>query len=1307
MLHSIGNLTQRAQSNVAYAHSIDFFVNGKQVVLKEGEFNPTMSVADWLRSDKVKLFGTKISCGEGGCGACTVVISSYDPITGTVKHRPVNSCLTPVAQLHHCSLTTVEALGNLREGLHPVQAAIVKHHGTQCGYCTPGFVMNGYAMLLDNPHPKVHEIEEQFDGNLCRCTGYRSIADAFREFSDVAPSDDILVSPEPTKIKQHQDPFVPDYAKKPIDEPVLINYGNVKFFIPATVEQLVQLKAEYPAAKIVAGSSEVGIEVRQNVPQEAVFISSAHLPELITLNLEDDKLTFGASTCLQDIMMFCEHKLKEDLPAEKKRLLKQLHERLRYFASTQIRNTATVTGNLAHGGAVTDLSNFLLATDAIYHVKNAKKGIDEDVTIEKFFTAYRKTKLDPSDVITRFEISLMKKNEYVGQFKQAHRRDDDICIVSASMKVTLGADDVIEDIKIAYSGMAAFPQRAYQTENFLKGKKFDDSTIQAAYQYIHKDLPLDDYAPGGFVPFRRDLAESFLFKFYQQTLKEMGRKYDPTAVDLIERPVPKFTNMNCQPDNVEVLKPELKGIGNPLHHRSAQQQTTGEAVYVDDIPDPNGCLHGGYVMSSIPHGKIKSIDYGPALKAPGVVDVVTYKDVKGLNSVGDVWKDEPVFAEDEVRFIGQPIAMILADTHEHAWEAAKLVKIEYEELRPVLSIKQAVEENSFFDVHHQIVRGDTETAMKKAQHVVEGKLSINGQSHFYLETNCALAEPLEDDKIKITSSSQNPTFGQLEIARVCNIPANKVDYHVKRMGGGFGGKETRASTLTNAVSVAALKVKRPVRLSLDRQIDMATIGQRHPCETKYKVGFNNDGTIQAVELDIFFDCGWSLDLSIAVTDRALFHSDSSYYIPNLRTRSHLCKTNTITGTAFRGFGGPQGMISMETVVEHVARELKMPVEAVRWKNLYQEGQMTHFHVPLKNCNVERCWKEVDQKFNLKKMREECDKFNAEHKYRKRGVAMTPLKFGIAFTFSPLNQGNCLVHIYKDGSVLISHGGTEMGQGLHTKMCQIAASVLDIPVDLVRIDETSTDKCANTSPTAASSGSDLNGHAVYDACIQLAARLRRFRTDKNKKWKDVVMDAYLNRTDLSAHGYYSMKDVYYDWNTGIGQPFQYYTYGASAALVEIDCLTGDHQIIRSDVLFDTGESMNKGIDMGQLEGGYIQGVGWLTTEEVMKGNFEENRWIKPGKVHTNGPGYYKVPGFNDLPHEFNIGFLKDSSNSVGIFSSKAIGEPPFLLSHSVPFAIIDAIRAARKDNGASQEFQYDFPMSAPRIRELCGLKLNKK
>ena len=1290
----LGQLSRKA----SFANSIDFYINGKRYILNEGEFNPLMTLANYLRSDEIKLKGTKIGCEEGGCGACTVLVSSLDPISGDIKHRSVNSCLMPLAQAHHTSITTVEALGSLREGIHPVQQSIVAHHGTQCGFCTPGFVMNAYAMLLENPNPTTKQIEEQFDGNLCRCTGYRSIADALREFSsDTKPIDKSVVSPLNSKVKVHQDPIIPHSIREPIKQSVKIQHGDATFYIPSTMEELIQIKNQNPKAKIIVGNSEIGIDTK-NRGASGVYISALHVNDLLSIEIKDDKLIFGASTPLQDLMHFCEKK-QATLPEEKCRVLREIKDRLRVFSSTQIRNTASVVGNIAYAGAVTDLSNFLLASDSVYSVINAETQTKKTDSIDDFFVGYRKTKLNQSDVISRFEVPLLKKDEHIFCFKQGRRRDDDICLVSATIKAKVNEkSNIIEDIKIAYSGMAAFPQRAKKTENFLKGKQFTIENINSAFKYIHEDLPLAPNAPGGHVQFRKELAESFLFRFFHATEKERGRPYDPSASDMIDRPIPKFSLFGVD------KKLSSKGhTGDPIHHRSAIQQTTGEAVYVDDIPSPKDCLHGGYVLSSIPSGKIKSIDYSKALKYPGVVDVVTAEDIRGINLVGDVWKDEPVYAKDEVSYIGQPIAMILAESNEAAWAAAKLVDIKYEEKRPVLSIEQAIAENSFYDSQHYIQRGEPNDAFKKCDKVITGQVEVGAQSHFYLETNACLVEYLEDDHLRVTSSSQNPTFGQMEISRVNGIPANKIEFHVKRMGGGFGGKETRSSTLTNSASVAAMKVKRPVRLSLDRQTDMSIIGTRHPCLSKFKAGFTRDGYVKAIEFDHYFDCGWSYDLSLPVSDRCLFHSDGSYYIENMLTKSHLCKTNQITGTAFRGFGGPQGTIAIESVMEAVARELKMPVELVRWRNLYQEGQTTHFHVPLLNCNVRRSWELIDKKFNLAERRKAVDDFNLKNKYKKRGLSLTPLKFGIAFTLSPLNQGNCLIHIYKDGSVLLSHGGTEMGQGLHTKMCQIAATILDIPVELVRIDDTSTDKCANTSPTAASSGSDLNGHAVYNAAIQLKERLRKFRTP-GKTWADSCKDAYWAKTDLSAHGYYSMPDVSYDWQKHEGKPFQYYTYGASASEVEIDCLTGDHQVIRTDAVFDVGDSLNIGIDVGQLEGAFLQGYGYLTMEEFIKGDFTKNQWVKPGKVHTNGPGFYKIPGFNDLPHEFNMGFLQDSGNPVGIFSSKAIGEPPFLLANSIGFALVDALRASRKEHGLSPDFNIEFPLSAPTIRNLSGTKL---
>ncbi|KAH0790409.1 xanthine dehydrogenase isoform X2 [Histomonas meleagridis] len=1291
----LSSLSSGAFTRASSQKTLEFVLNGKKVKLEEGKFNPLMSLTSYLRSDKVNLKGTKYVCGEGGCGACTVVVSKYDPITKKIKHRPVNSCLMPLGQAHGTSITTVEALGSVKKGLHPIQKQFVDHHATQCGYCTPGFVMNTYSLLLNNPNPTEKQIEEQFDGNLCRCTGYRSISDAIREFSSHTQISDAEIKDDTkAKICKHQDPAdPPEHVESLVSE-----YNGVKFFVPTTLEELISLKKQYPKSEIVVGSSEVGMDLKSQGPTFPAYISAHQVKELYFVDIVDgDKLKFGASTPLQDLIDFSD-RVMPSLPPHKQRLLRELRQRLSVFSSTQIRNTACVVGNIAYAGAVTDMSNFLLATDAILTVVDAATGEKRLMDMDNFFTKYRTTKLGKTDVILDVTVPLCAKDEHVFVYKQAHRREDDICIVSACIKAKINEEtNIVEDIKIAYSGMAAWPQRAKQTEEAIKGKPFELSTITNAYKYIEKDLPLDDNAPGGHVPFRRELSRSFLFRFYHQVEKERGRPYDPSASDIIERPQAKFAPRTHIEHNGKQYD-HTSVVNAPIHHRAAQQQTTGEAMFTNDqLMPPNG-LHGGLVMSTEPHARIKSIDWTEVRNYPGVVDIVTAEDVPGQNSVGDYVPDEEVFASKEVHFVGQPIAMVLAEDRETAWKAAKLAKIEYEPLPAILNVEQAIKAKSYFDIHHQIKKGDPEEAFKHLPHVLEGVVEMGGQEQFYLETHNCIVEPKENNKLEVTSSTQNCTFTQASIARCCNLPWHNIDVHVQRIGGGFGGKETRSTVYPNMCAVAALKTNRPIRIQLDRDVDMQTSGGRHPALTKYKVGFTDEGYIKSLYTEIYADCGWSVDISVAVTDRALFHIDGCYAIDNFYTTCYLCNTNKASNTAFRGFGAPQGIMAMEAIIQHVANELGKPAEEIRQLNLYQEGKLTHYNNALLDCKAPYAWNFIKDSFNFDKMRKEVDEFNRTHKYKKRGIAQTPLKFGISFTFGALNQGGALVHVYKDGTVLVTHGGVEMGQGLHTKMAQVAAETLRVPIENVRIDETNTSKVANTSPTAASSGADLNGWAVYNACVQINERLNKYRTP-NKTFQEAVMDAWRDRVDLSAHGYYSTPGVYYDWDKGVGHPFAYYVYGSAASLVEIDCLTGDHVLLRSDIIYDTGKTINPAIDIGQLEGGFIQGYGLLTMEELIHGDNDKNKWVKPGVLKTNGPGYYKIPGFNDIPVEFNAHLMPGSGNPIGIYSSKAIGEPPLLLAGSCAFAIIDAIRAARKEFGRDQWFPVSFPLTADKIRML--------
>ncbi|KAK9496648.1 hypothetical protein O3M35_013084 [Rhynocoris fuscipes] len=746
-------------------------------------------------------------------------------------------------------------------------------------------------------------------------------------------------------------------------------------------------------------------------------------------------------------------------------------------------------------------------------------------------------------------------------------------------------------------------------------------------------------------------------------------------------------------------------VGRPIVHKSAYKQATGEAVYCDDIPRQENELYLSLVLSKKAHAKIISIDPSEALAIDGVVAFFSAKDIpKELNHFGSIVQDEEVFISEKVTSQGQSLGAIVAVDQLTAQRANKLVKVVYEDLQPIIvTIEDAIKAKSFFNEKPRVIRnGNPEKIFSSAKNIVEGDIKIGGQEHFYLETHATLAVPKnEDDEIEIFSSTQHPTEIQHQVSHLLNIPSNRVYCHVKRLGGGFGGKESRGSVLALPVAFAAHKLRRPVRTMLDRDEDMISTGQRHPFYGKYKVAFDDDGTILASEVDIYNNAGYSLDLSFSVLDRAMFHFQNSYYMPNVLVRGHACKTNTPSNTAFRGFGGPQGMLIGEVIISHIADKLGIDVAKVRERNLYQENQLTHYNQPLTYCTIRRCWQQCLNDSKFYERRAQIEEFNKQHRWKKRGIAIVPTMFGISFTALFLNQAGALVLIYADGSVLISHGGIEMGQGLHTKMIQVASRALGISDELIHISESATDKVPNTSPTAASAGSDLNGMAVLNACNTINERLKPIKEANPKgTWKDWIKTAYFSRISLAASGFYKTPDIGYNMETNSGMPFNYYTFGVACSEVEIDCLTGDHQVRRTDIVMDVGESLNPAIDIGQIEGAFMQGYGLFTLEELV---------VSPtGTMYSRGPGAYKLPGFADIPAEFNVSLLKGAPNPRAVYSSKAVGEPPLFLAASIFFAIREAIKSARKDAGLPNEwFSLDSPATAARIRMACKDHITKR
>ncbi len=735
-------------------------------------------------------------------------------------------------------------------------------------------------------------------------------------------------------------------------------------------------------------------------------------------------------------------------------------------------------------------------------------------------------------------------------------------------------------------------------------------------------------------------------------------------------------------------------VGAPRIHDSAARHVAGEAVYIDDIAAPEGLLHACLGLSRIAHGHLVSLDLAPVLAAPGVVAVLTAADIPGINDISSTHRhDEPVFATQTILHHGQPLFAVVAQTRQAAREAAALALAVYDEAAPVLDVAAArAAGGTLVTDPLKLERGDVAAALAESPRRLKGSMTIGGQDHFYLESQIALAIPGEEEDMQVFSSTQHPSEVQHMVAQVLGVASHAVTVEVRRMGGGFGGKETQSNLFACVAALAARKLKRPVKLRPDRDDDMIVTGKRHDFVVDYEIGFDDEGRIHAVDAVYAARCGWNADLSGPVTDRALFHMDNCYFYPAVRGRSEPLLTHTVSNTAFRGFGGPQGMVGAERFIEEVAFVTGLDPLEVRRRNLYGgrpgEGpgrDLTPYHQTVTDNIagevIERLERSCDYRARQAAIREA----NATSPVVKRGIALTPVKFGISFTATWYNQAGALVHVYTDGSVMLNHGGTEMGQGLYVKVAQVVAQAFGIGLDQVKITATTTGKVPNTSATAASSGSDLNGMAALDACETIKARLTEFAA---RHWQespeaivfrpgfvqvgareiafaDLVKAAYMGRVQLSATGFYATPKIHWDRKAGRGQPFYYFAYGAAAAEVAVDTLTGEYKVERVDILHDCGTSLNPAIDKGQIEGGFIQGMGWLTTEELV--------WDAKGVLKTHAPSTYKIPVASDRPRLFNVALLENAPNrEATIHRSKAVGEPPLMLAISVLHALSDAV-----------------------------------
>ena len=773
-----------------------------------------------------------------------------------------------------------------------------------------------------------------------------------------------------------------------------------------------------------------------------------------------------------------------------------------------------------------------------------------------------------------------------------------------------------------------------------------------------------------------------------------------------------------QAELAELFRADITtGVGKSVKHESADKHVSGEAIYVDDRLEFPNQLHVYARMSDRAHARIVSIDTAPCYAIPGVAIAITSKDVPGQLDIGPVVAGDPLLADGKVEYVGQVVIAVGADSLETARKAAMAAIIEYEDLEPVLDVVDALRKKHFVLDSHQHKIGNSAAELATAPRRLQGSLHIGGQEHFYLETQISSVMPTEDGGMIVYTSTQNATEVQKLVAEVLGVPMHKIVIDMRRMGGGFGGKETQAAGPACLCAVIAHLTGRPTKMRLPRVEDMQMTGKRHPFYVEYDVGFDDNGLLHGIEIELAGNCGYSPDLSGSIVDRAMFHSDNAYFLGNATINGHRCKTNTASNTAYRGFGGPQGMVAIEEIMDAVARSLgKDPLE-VRKTNYYgkTERNVTHYHQTVEHNVTHEMTAELEASSDYAKRREEIRAFNAKSPVLKKGLALTPVKFGISFTATFLNQAGALIHIYTDGSIHLNHGGTEMGQGLNTKVAQIVAEVLQVDISRIQITATNTDKVPNTSPTAASSGADLNGKAAQNAAETLKQRLVDFLVREYKvtpedvefrnsqvrvrdlflSFEEVIQKAYFGQVSLSSTGFYRTPKIFYDRDKAAGRPFYYFAYGAACSEVIVDTLTGEYKMLRTDILHDVGASLNPAIDIGQVEGAFVQGMGWLTMEELV--------WNGKGKLMTNGPASYKIPAIADMPLDLRVKLVENRKNPEDtVFHSKAVGEPPFMLGIAVWCAIKDAVASL-----ADYKVQPNIDAPATPERVLWGVEQMKK
>ena len=1212
-----------------------------------------LTLSTFLRKS-LHLTGTKIGCGVSGCGSCTVTISRKN-LDGNLKHYSANACSIKLWTLHGTHVTTIEGIGMSGPQINGLQDRLHKKHGVQCGFCSPGMIMSVHSKVQSGD---IEDVSKCLQGNLCRCTGYRAILDAFKDVKDLGKEE----------FKPICEVIVPDNVPS-------LNVKN-QLFAPQDLNEAIEIMMKYKGRYELINGGTGTYQMPPKDPKD-VLIHLGNVKELQTVNVEKDKIVIGAGVKLADLKSIF----------DQESWLEPFSKALETLASPQVRNQATIGGSIMWTHPASDLWPLYQVFDCHVQVK----------TVDPLTKTFKMEEL-PADfdgLLTGLVIMRPPKS-FNGTFmKKARRKEFDLALLNMAALADI-EDEKVKEIKVAFGGSISLfrsnsGQRglATSTVEYLKGKNIADISDKDLINAIDEDLQTEDKS-------LHNLKLTSALFFIKSFLK--GSEVRPKMNEVTSTQL--FQNVPEDQDENDLLH-------RPISHRWGDELACGTATFVDDLkslPDEHVLV---LIRSDKAHAKIKKLDLAEALKNEGILGAITASDVVD-NQWGLMINDEPVLAGDKVEYHGQVIAGLVCKNKESGEKALEKVIIEYEDLPFVLNIKHAKEVLDLDLANQEVILAERIVERKQDLSLIEetndtakiqGVLRMGGVEHFYMEPNSVLAMPGEKEELIVHHSTQEVTPTQKQIARVTGVPMHKIIVKNKRAGGGFGGKERMHIALM--ACVAAKKFKKPIRLVFTRKEDISLTGQRHESLVNYEILVDkNSGKILDASFEAFVNGGVSCDLSYPWMALLLFRIDSGYTFKNFKGVGRVLKTNSPSNTAFRGFGGPEGAFYIESIMDRICYDLNLSPLKVREVNMSTENDLLHHgESRLKICTIKRCWQACLEQSQYESKVQAANEFNQSSSDIKKGLAVIPMKFVPGLGAYGAMRGSALVRVYSDGSVLLTHGGIEMGQGLHTKMIQVASRTLKINPDLIHINEVSTETLANTSPTGGSCGTDLNGPAVQDACEKIKERVKPYQeSNPSGSWADWVQTAIEDRVCLTVVGHYDTSPLNYDWNTDKGDYYAYFTYGACAVEVEVNCQTGDVTVMSADLVMDLGKSLNPAIDIGQVEGAFVMGLGSVTTEQL-------TRDLKTGQLLTDGPSFYKIPTVADVPRKFNVTLLENNEPGPqsAIYSSKGVGEPPIVASAAVVMAIKDAIRNFRKSNGLQDWFPLEPPCTPEKISMVASGK----